>query len=125
MDTYRAFLAILISFVILIGYQYFFVGFDTEKTQVEGQKTEQQTTAQQAPEQQQQVQQQTAPLPRQQTSAAPPAMDQGKAESITVDTSLYTAVVSGAGGTVKSFVLKKHTETSAEDSPGKQLVENA
>jgi YidC/Oxa1 family membrane protein insertase len=28
MDTYRAFLAIIISFVILLGYQYFFVGFE-------------------------------------------------------------------------------------------------
>ena len=27
MDTYRAFVAIIISFVILLGYQYFFVGF--------------------------------------------------------------------------------------------------
>ena len=26
MDMYRAFLAILISFVILLGYQYFFIG---------------------------------------------------------------------------------------------------
>ncbi|MFN2353174.1 MAG: membrane protein insertase YidC [Desulfopila sp.] len=125
MDTYRAFLAILISFVILIGYQYFFVGFDSKQTSVEGQKTEQQATTRQAPEQQQQVQQRTTPSPRRQTTAAPPAMDQQKADSITVDTSLYTAVVSGAGGTVKSFVLKEHRETGAEDSPGKQLVENA
>jgi tetrahydromethanopterin S-methyltransferase subunit D len=27
MDIYRTFLAIIISFLILIGYQYFFVGF--------------------------------------------------------------------------------------------------
>ncbi len=34
MDTYRAFLAIVISFVILIGYQYFFVGFAPEEVPV-------------------------------------------------------------------------------------------
>jgi YidC/Oxa1 family membrane protein insertase len=124
MDTYRAFLAILISFLILIGYQYFFVGFKSEETVVEGQKnqgnvelTEQNSLPQQA--------QQPSPSLQSTISAAPPAMNQQDAEKITVDTELYTAVISGAGGTVKSFVLKEHRETSDENSPGKQLVENS
>ena len=35
MDMYRAFLAILISFVILLGYQYFFIGPAQQPEQVE------------------------------------------------------------------------------------------
>ena len=124
MDTYRAFLAILISFLILIGYQYFFVGFKSEEPVVDAQKnqesvvgTEQNSLPQQA--------QQALPSLQSANSTAPPAMNQQDAEKITVDTDLYTAVISGAGGTVKSFVLKEHRETSDENSPGKQLVENS
>lgn len=124
MDTYRAFLAILISFLILIGYQYFFVGFKSDETVVEGQNQEngQVVGQNQVPPQAQQ------PLPSLQnttTPAAPPAMNQQDAKKISVETDLYTAIISEAGGTIKSFVLKEHTETSAADSPGKQLVENS
>ncbi len=120
MDTYRAFLAILISFVILIGYQYFFVGFGTKQTVVEGERTQAPSTTEQAkpPEW-------TEVEPEYETPAdvPVPAAD-GDAEKITVETSLYTAVISEAGGTVTSFVLKEHKETNAEDSPGKQLINN-
>ncbi len=116
MDTYRAFLAIIISFVILLGYQYFFVGFD-KPASVE------------AP-----VQQQAQPAPAQ--PAAPPAVPatataaaplpapvyNRKPKEITIDTRLYTAILSEDGGTIKSFVLKEHKETHAKDSPGMQLV---
>lgn len=133
MDTYRAFLAILISFLILIGYQYFFVGFKTEQTVVEGEQARQQSGAEQPRQSTQQpsaTQPSTAQYPQAVpmqpgATAAPPAMNQGQANRITVDTNLFTAVISEAGGAIKSFVLKNHTETSAEDSPGKQLVENA
>ncbi len=123
MDTYRAFLAILISFLILIGYQYFFVGFQSEETVVEGQTAPQSGE----PVQQNQVQQQTqqAVQPLQNGTAAPPAMNQQDAAKVTVDTELYTTIISEAGGTVKSFVLKEHKENGADDSPGKQLVENS
>jgi len=124
MDTYRAFLAILISFVILIGYQYFFVGFKSEETVVEGQKMQENG---QVVEQNQVPQQVQQPMPSLQntTPAAPPAMNRQDAQKISVETDLYTAKISEAGGTITGFVLKEHTETSAEDSPGKQLVENS
>jgi len=35
MDIYRTFLAIILSFIILIGYQYFFVGFGPGEEPVE------------------------------------------------------------------------------------------
>ncbi|MEE4241635.1 MAG: membrane protein insertase YidC [Desulfopila sp.] len=121
MDTYRAFLAILLSFVILIGYQYFFVGFQTEQTTVESQQQESGSPAEQpapaAPTMS--MPQQIAPTPVPQ-----PVSGALSAKKITVDTELYTAVFSEAGGVIESFVLKEHRETSAPDSPGKQLIEN-
>ncbi len=126
MDTYRAFLAILISFLILIGYQYFFVGFQTEQPVAEGEQAQQPGQSSQQATQQPSTTQLPQTVPMQPSvTGAPPAMNQEQASRITVDTDLFTAVISEAGGAIKSFILKNHTETSAEDSPGKQLVENA
>lgn len=117
MDNYRAFLAILISFIILFGYQYFFVGFSTEETVVEGEAIEQSTETVTA-QQNVQISPQTAPSP-------PPTqtvVESREANKVTVETPLYTAVFSEAGGVAESFVLKNHKETNADDSPGKAIV---
>lgn len=121
MDTYRALLAIVISFVILIGYQYFFVGFDkpsvpvATETKVErNQKTEAGKNAELPAVI-------TNPQPEQKP-VVQPASASRPAREITVDTDLYTAVFTEAGGAVKSFILKEHTETIKAKSPGKQLV---
>ncbi len=129
MDTYRAFLAIVISFVILIGYQYFFVGFAPEEVpvgSVENQENiptaqNQQQVLQQP--QNQQIIQQPAQTAQQMQSPQPPVV-QRDAKKISVETELFTAVVSEAGGTINSFVLKNHKETNEEDSAGKELINN-
>ena len=122
MDTYRAFLAIIISFVILLGYQYFFVGFDQPVPVSE-------TTEQSA-----QQPGQAAPVQPAQTAAAPVAQVSAEVspvpakaydrtpKEITIDTDLYTAILSEDGGTITSFVLKKHKESHDKDSTGMQLV---
>jgi len=116
MDLYRAFLAIVLSFLILVGFQYFFA----------------QPAPQQAPPAPQ-APQQAAPSSGAQTAvpaaAAPPgnamtpttAVDP-KAKDITVDTPLYTAVIKEQGGGIKSFVLKKYRNTMAQDSGPMQLI---
>lgn len=119
MDTYRAFLAIIISFVILIGYQYFFVGFDKPPVSTETvvKKTEKAEPIKSVAS----TAEITKPQPEQKT-AAQPAVPTRSARKITVDTALYTAVLSENGGAIESFILKEHTETSKAHSPGKQLV---
>ncbi len=120
MDTYRAFLAILISFVILIGYQYFFVGFAPEEAVVDGVETQQAVPPVAAPQQTVQVQ----PTIQQSVPSVQPAMEQQDAKKTVVETELFTAVISEAGGTIESFVLKNHKETNDADSPGKELINN-
>jgi YidC/Oxa1 family membrane protein insertase len=120
MDTYRAFLAIVISFVILLGYQYFFVGFDQP---VAVNETTEQPSAEspQAVQEQQPAAQESVPA----LAAAPPLPAQPydrDPKDIVVDTDLYTATLSEDGGTITSFVLKEHKETNDDDSPGMQLV---
>lgn len=121
MDTYRAFLAIIISFVILLGYQYFFVGFD------------QPVAVNETVEQSREQTSQSAPVPAPAVSAVDQTATAGSATSpavafdrmpndVTIDTDLYTATLSEDSGTITSFILKQHSETNEKDSPGMQLV---
>ncbi len=120
MDMYRAFLAILISFVILLGYQYFFIGPAQEQVAPE------QTSEQAQPEQQPPQAQITAPPPQIQTQPAvplpAPAAVQRPAKEVKIDTELYTATISENGGVITSFLLKNFREERDEDAPGVDLV---
>lgn len=119
MDTYRAFLAIIISFVILLGYQYLFVGFD--KPAVVEETTE--TITQQQGDQQ--VSNASVPQILATQASTPqvvaPVYDR-QPKNIEIETDLYSALISEDGGTIRSFVLKKHTETNEVDSAGMELV---
>ncbi len=121
MDTYRAFLAIVISFVILVGYQYFFVGFNQpaspDNVAVQNEKAVEKNVKSPA------VQKTVAQAGPVKTHVEPsaPVYDR-KAKEIIVETDLYSAVISEDGGTIKSFRLKKHKETNDPDSPGMELV---
>lgn len=110
-------MAVIISFAILLGYQYFFVGFDTPEAPVENPAA---TTAPQSEGEKPVVEPVQAAVP--QIAAAAPAVLHPGAADITVDNELYTAVFTENGGALKSLVLKKHKETNAKDSLGKELV---
>jgi len=120
MDMYRAFLAILISFVILLGYQYFFIG-PTQQAPVETQQTE---APPEAPQQTAPAQITTAPQQPQVQPAAPtaPVANQRPAEEISIDTDLYTATISEQGGVITSFLLKNHRAERSDDAPGIDLI---
>lgn len=120
MDTYRAFLAIIISFVILLGYQYFFVGFEQPaavSVPAQPQQGEQAQPAAPA----ETVKPESVARPAVAAVSQAPVYDR-EARDVTIDTDLYTAILSEDGGTIKSFVLKMHRETNKKDSPGMQLV---
>jgi len=117
MDTYKAFLAIILSFFILLGYQYFFTS--TQPTSLPAQTEQQQqhkeegnatnTVAPAAP----------AIAPPVQVPVVPVDVD---ARDITVDTPLYRAVIFEQGGGLKSFVLKKYRTQRGQDADAMELV---
>ena len=113
MDLYRAFLAIVLSFLILLGYQYFFP-HPLQETPAEPQQAQQQT----------QPGQQATPGPAAPAvaGALPPVTVDPTAREITVDTPLFTAVIKEQGGGFKSFVLKNYRQGMAGDSGPMQLV---
>lgn len=115
METKRAFLAIVLSLGILLGYQYFFVPPlpPPESVQENGEalpvipsevKTPQSTT------------------PSFLTTPSADQEDTFQGRDIPVETSLYSAIVTESGGGIKSFKLKNYNETLDSDSGFKQLV---
>ena len=117
MDLYRAFLAIVLSFLILIGYQYFFVKPVPPQPQAPPQAQQQSVDpAGKAA---------TGPAPVAtiaQADARPAVAADPAARDITVDTPLYTAVINEQGGGLKSFVLKNYRNTMDKDSGPMQLI---
>ena len=123
MDIYRTFLAITLSFLILIGYQYFFVGFGPSEMPAEDGSSVEQTA------------ETTAAAPETSSVSAPPVAASGSSVSsgsmerperdgrnLLVDSDFYTATFSEERGALTSLVLKEYKETNEEDSPGMQLV---
>ena len=118
MDMYRAFLAIILSFFILLGYQYFFAPSHpgNPSGQIDQQNTD--TSAPSSPAAP--VEQAVAPV------AVPVQMPvvpvDENARDIIVDTPLYRAVIFEQGGGMKSFVLKKYRTALAHNSEAMDLV---
>ena len=122
MDTYRALLAVVISFVILVGYQYFFVGFDSKKAVKEPAAQTSVSSVATTP-----AVNQTGTPPKQETlkqSSSPSVPSDHIIREINVDTDLYSAVITENGGAIKSFILKDYKASLAKNSPGVQLVKS-
>lgn len=114
MDMYRAFLAIIISFLILVGYQYFFAPPPAKQPAV---------TQEAAPPQPDSGRQGTG------AAVALPPADAIKidpaAREITVETPLYKAIIHEQGGGFKSFALKGYKKELKEENGGMQLVQTS
>ncbi|PIE56700.1 MAG: membrane protein insertase YidC [Desulfobulbus propionicus] len=117
MDMYRAFLAVALSLVILIGYQYFFVGPAVPPPTLEQAGPE----TRQAPGQPAVQEQTLQPAPKAAVQTSPVTTDPN-ARDITVETPLYTVVINEQGGGFKSFVLKKYRQEKQADSAPMELV---
>lgn len=117
MDTYRILLAVVISFVILVGYQYFFADFAPKQV------TKDQAALVMSPPAPNQSAQLTSPTQETaQQPLTPPATPARTAREITIDTELYSAVITENGGAIKSFILKDYRESRDKKSAGVQLV---
>jgi len=115
----RTILAIVLSFLVVLGYNYFFV-----KPQQQAQKPPQQQSQEQAKsEQGATTAEKPAPAAAPATAARLPKAEvkqQVQSRSITVDSPLYTAVFNTRGGVLTSFKLKKYDRTL---DPASGLIE--
>lgn len=114
----RLLLAVVLSIIVLVGYQFFFVKQkDPGQIQDGSQdKIQEQTQAQ---EQRPNVSDYKAP-----SSAAPQVVDTQKDNFrvITVSTPLYDIAISEDRAAIRSLELKNFKETNQPDSPPKQLI---
>jgi YidC/Oxa1 family membrane protein insertase len=128
MDNYRAILAIVLAFFILLGYQYLYVGTEQEQPVVEETVEVQQPKV---PVQEAQPQ----PVPAEIVSAdqavefeqpvkfeEPASLPSQVGKDIVVETDAFTAVITETGGGVKSFKLNHFNETTDADSERKELI---
>ena len=106
-------MAVVLSFLILFGYQYFFAKPVPPSPQppVETQQATGAGVPANAP----------AASPTVSSTIPTVALDP-EARDITIDTPLYTAIVSEQGGGVKSFVLKEYRNTHEKESGPMQLI---
>jgi len=121
METQRAFAAVILSLMILLGYQYFFMPpppqpqeppAGAEQTQVEPVASPPAGVAPQT----------STPVgaPVAQVAVNQEGTLTGK--DITVETGLYSAVISENGAVVKSFRLKQYKEHLGKDAQPKELM---
>jgi YidC/Oxa1 family membrane protein insertase len=135
MDTYRAILAIVLAFFILLGYQYLFLEPQEPQTEQEQTVTEQAQQATPEPPSKEGENQAAAPVPlptpapesitakeEPQAYQVPSSLPTMKGRDIRVETGQYSAVISETGGGVKSFRLKHYKETPQPDSELKELI---
>jgi YidC/Oxa1 family membrane protein insertase len=122
MDIYRTFLAIIISFVILVGYQYFFVGFGPAEAPQENIIVQTDTAASDTPVKEKAGISAATVVASSSVAVKSMGRPDRDARTVTVDTDLYTASLSEDGGTIKSFILKDYKETLDADSLGMELV---
>jgi len=110
MDIYRAILAIILSMLILLGWQYL---FPPPKPAAPVARQQQSAALPDAAP----AQEQAAALP----AAAHVAVN-ADAREISVETPLYKAVFLEQGGGLKSFILKKYRQERTKNSPPVELI---
>lgn len=115
----KTILAIVLSFLVVLGYNYFFV-----KPQQQAQQPPQQQAQEQAkPEHAAKEAQKAAPAPAVQLPKTEiKAKSQVQPANITIDSPLYTAVFNTRGGVLTSFKLKKYEKGLNPESGVVELV---
>jgi YidC/Oxa1 family membrane protein insertase len=122
MEQARLLIAIVLSALIFLLWQFFFVDHDADRQTAK--KTEQ------PPVKEEQVKESKS-YPKEQDVAAADKTPSTEADdsilasvprSITVDTSFYQAQLSERGGGISSFILKKYRKNVAKDSSLQELI---
>lgn len=118
MDHLRVIIAIALSFLVFIVWQFFFAPQEPVRRAAEN--TAPSVVSDEKVATEKPYDQKVAPVPG--TASIPVESAPKTGRTITVDTPLYRAEFSEDGAALKSFVLKKFREHAAKDSALKQLV---
>jgi YidC/Oxa1 family membrane protein insertase len=120
MEQARLLIALALSFLVILVWQFFFVDREVKKTPAPETTQEQSTDSDQPTV--------SAPTPAEPETVVTAADDPvqaattGTAETLTVDTPLYRVAINGQGASFTSFVLKNYREAVEKDAPLKELI---
>ncbi|MGD8723092.1 MAG: membrane protein insertase YidC, partial [Desulfobacterales bacterium] len=128
MEQSRLLLAIVLSLIIFLAYQFFFAPQPPQQRSAKKEDTP--AATQDQPAQDQPAQDKDQPQPHladsKSTDVSPQPVTQVEAPStartITVQTPLYEAKISADGAVIYSFLLKQYREHVQKDSPLKQVL---
>ena len=122
MEQARLVIAIALSVMVFLAWQFFFV--DKDAVQKPAPQTKQPPSQQEPVKAAQPYPKETQAVPTDQTGVTDSQVSTpGRiAQTITVDTPLYRVKLSENGAAITSFVLKNYRETVHEDSPLKELL---
>ena len=129
MEQMRLLLAIVLSFLVFVVWQWLVVEPEMAKQPPEQATLAENTTmpeesAKPSPKPEEGNQPapktQATPLPQ-----APPTLENREARQIRVETPLYTALFTEQGGALDDLILKDYHETTAKDSPLKDMIAEA
>ncbi len=115
----RLILAVALSVVVLVGYQYFFVKTPDPALQQQQQQTQQSDPQQQTQQSSQNISDYKAQPVAQSQPVVPVKKDY---RTIMVSTPLYEIAISEHGASIRSMELTEYKETNKKNSPLKQLV---
>ncbi len=118
----RLLLAVVLSVVVLVGYQTFFVKPPPPNSQTQDSQSQpvqdQNQRTQQVNQEPSNISDYKAPL----VQPEPVEKPESQFRTISVSTPLYNIAISEYGAAVRRFELKKYKQTNQPDSPLKQLV---
>ncbi len=125
MEQGRVFIAIVLSLLVFLVWDYFFVPRKPTTLPTQGQEQPvKETTGDKTPPQAAPVAQTIAPAtdPTASSNAGASGEPRANARTITVKTPLYMADLSEIGGNITGFTLMQYRETTEKNSPFKQLM---
>ncbi|MDP2105830.1 MAG: membrane protein insertase YidC, partial [Desulfobulbaceae bacterium] len=122
METKRAFTAVILSLMILLGYQYFFMPSPQLQDPPPGAEQTTVVAPGSAPVVAEEAAQVAAPVGIAAVPESQFAQVALTGKDIPIETELYSAVISENGAVIKSFKLKQYKEKPGKDAQLKELV---
>jgi len=117
MEHARLFIAIALSLLVFVVWNFFFVDKQTDQLPTQAIKPEQQASKKSEIQEKEKVLKETAPLKEPVPLKEITAESTKPSKTITVNLPLYTVKISEKGAVFKSFVLKNYKKAIGADSP--------
>ncbi|MFO7553929.1 MAG: membrane protein insertase YidC [Desulfobacterales bacterium] len=122
MEHARLFIAIALSLLVFVVWNFFFVDKQTDQLPTQAIKPEQQTSKKSEIQEKEKVLKETATLKEPVPLKEITAESTKPSKTITVNLPLYTVKISEKGAVFKSFVLKNYKKAIGADSPLLEMI---